>query len=69
MSNFSLTACFQQAVVWTRTDRAEFPYIAEVSGQNWQIRINNFPEENLYTLLIQDKKIGNFDDWPSLWHR
>jgi len=69
MSNTSLSSHLKHAVTWTRTDRAEFPYGAEVNGQNWQIRINNFPEEKLYSLLVQGQVVGSFDDWPSHWQR
>lgn len=69
MSNLSLASCLKQPLTWTRTDRAEFPYRVEINGQDWQIRINNFPEEELYTLLIQGQVVGSFDDWPNHWQR
>ena len=69
MSGNTLAGYFKHAVAWTKTDQAEFPYKAEVDGQNWQIRINDFPNKELYTLLVQGKIIGDFDEWPGHWQR
>jgi len=36
---------------------------------NFQLRINDFPEEQLYTLIIDNEIILDFDDWPKNWER
>lgn len=54
---------------WRRTARAEFPYEAEVGGQHWVVRINDFPAQALYTLLIDGKEVAEFDDWPGAWKK
>lgn len=69
MSNVSLSACLKQATAWVKTDRAEFPYTADINGQTWLIRVNDFPEEPLYTLLIENQEIGSFDDWSPVWFK
>jgi hypothetical protein len=56
-------------VSWRRTDRAEYPYAALVAGQNWLIRVNDFPVDPLYTLFIEGREAGDFDDWPGCWQR
>lgn len=56
-------------VVWHRTSRAEFPYEADVDGARWQIRINDFPAEPMYTLLINGQKFSDYDDWPNAWKK
>jgi len=40
---------------------------AMVDGQQWLIRLNNFPDEPLFTLLIAGAEILHFDDWPKQW--
>jgi hypothetical protein len=42
---------------------------AIVGGAKWAIRMNDFPDEPLYTLLIEGKAIIHFDDWPKFWKR
>ena len=48
---------------------AEFPYFATVSDQEWRIRINDFPAEPMYTLVINSTAVGDFDEWPDCWRR
>lgn len=64
-----LDDCFKQTVVWAKTEQAEFPYVAEINGQSWQLRINDFPAQPLYTLFIADQEIGSFDEWSQAWQR
>jgi hypothetical protein len=60
---------FELPIRWTKTVDAEFPYAAVIDGQQWTIRINDFPEEPLYTLLVGGKEVISFDSWPKTWHR
>jgi hypothetical protein len=39
-------------------------FIATVDEKVWTIRLNNFPEEPMYTLRIDGTEIIHFDDWP-----
>jgi hypothetical protein len=38
---------------------------ARVDGALWTIRMNDFPDEPLYTLFIDSVEVMHFDDWPS----
>jgi hypothetical protein len=40
-----------------------------VGGRTYIIRINDFPAEPLYTLLIDGKEVEDLEDWPSAWVR
>jgi hypothetical protein len=42
---------------------------ARVDAKNWSIRLNDFPDEPMYTLLIDGQAIIHFDNWPSFWKR
>ena len=44
-------------------------YIASDNGKALCIRMNDFPEEPLYTLIINGEDIIHFDDWPKKWIR
>jgi hypothetical protein len=50
-------------------DDAIQPYIAEFEGHKCLIRINDFPDDRLYTLIVDDKEVEGFDDWPEKWSR
>lgn len=56
-------------VVWHKTENPEFPYLASIDNESWEIRINDFPAESLYTLLIDGSSVLDFDDWPESWQR
>jgi uncharacterized protein YjaG (DUF416 family) len=56
-------------VSWHDTNDVNYPWTAEVSGETWRIALNDFPDDLMYTLIIDDKPIGKFHEWPESWHR
>ncbi|MBL8472313.1 MAG: hypothetical protein KF778_22010 [Rhodocyclaceae bacterium] len=58
-----------RAVAWRRAASALTPFEASVDGQIWQVRINDFPAEPMYTLIVADREIDHFDDWPAAWKK
>lgn len=65
----TLTECLSRSVSWRRTGGGEFPYKAVVFGREWLIRINDFPAFAMYTLMVDGREVGDFDDWPAGWQR
>ena len=59
----------QRPVHWNMTESAEFPFKATMNQQKWLIRVNGSPEQSMYTLIINDQEIIDFDDWPQAWSR
>lgn len=62
-------ASLETPVEWTVTGDALVPYWADVDGEVWQVRVNDFPDEHLYTLLVHGSEREHFDDWPTQWSR
>jgi hypothetical protein len=60
---------FEKKIVWKQGVDALYPYVADFEGEQRLIRINDFPDEHLYTLIVQDCEVANFDDWPQYWTR
>src|SRR5262249_35846064 len=58
-----------RAVTWSAADDPEHPWTAEVDGQRWRVRVNDFPDEIMYSLVIGDAVVGDFHDWPETWQR
>ncbi len=66
--NFIGERVFNEPIEWKRSGDPGFPYYADVNGQQWKIKVNDFPEDDLYTLMIGQKSV-NFNDWPVAWER
>ena len=56
-------------VRWQRTTDGEWPYRASAAGHELAIRVNDFPAEPLYTLLVDGKKVEDLEEWPEAWTR
>lgn len=57
----------EEKVVWNRSVDPGYPFQAEFEGDRLAIRLNDFPEESLYTLMVNDEEVVSFDDWPEPW--
>jgi hypothetical protein len=56
-------------VEWLETGDPLSPYAATVNGERWALRINDFPDEPLWTLLVDGRAILDIDDFPAAWLR
>jgi hypothetical protein len=65
----SLEEITGRPIDWELSDDAEHPYVATLDDVDYVVRINDFPEESLYTLLCEERELGDFDDWPLSWVR
>lgn len=54
-------------VDWSESGNAEYPFTAIIEGERWTLRLNDFPDEPMFTLFIDDEEIGSFDDVPPYW--
>jgi uncharacterized protein YjaG (DUF416 family) len=60
---------FAHPLSWTKTSDTAQPWEVEVDGQCWRVCINDFPDEIMYTLLVNGVVVGDFHDWPAAWTR
>ncbi|HEY1182818.1 MAG TPA: hypothetical protein VGE89_01460 [Bryobacteraceae bacterium] len=58
-----------QIVIWHQTEDLYVPWETDVDGHRWQVRLNDFPDEPMYTLLIDEALVGDFQEWPPYWDR
>lgn len=56
-------------IAWQHSGDGEYPYHAEVDGRALAVRVNDFPAEPLYTLIVDGAESVDLDDWPSVWRR
>ena len=64
-----LGALLARELSWGTTDNPEYPWATKVEGEHWQIRLNDFPDDFMYSLIIDGKNAGDFHDWPETWRR
>ena len=60
---------FTGDIEWNDTGDVHFPWSADVDGVRWRVRINDFPDEPMYSLEIDGVIAGDFHDWPEQWTR
>jgi hypothetical protein len=65
----SLGQRLNKKVNWSGTADLENPWQADVEGENWLVKINDFPDDYLYTLIINGLQIGKIHEWPVSWMR
>ena len=61
--------CLIDPIQWQTGRDAEFPYHTMIDGRQWEIRVNDFPAEPLYTLIIDGQEALDLEDWPAVWRR
>ncbi len=69
MSMKKITNYLGEKIDWKRTTDPHYPFAAEFEGEQCVIRLNDFPEEHLYTLIVNGKEVADFDDWSAEWKR
>jgi uncharacterized protein YjaG (DUF416 family) len=56
-------------VGWSETGDVEYPWAVDADGTTWRVRLNDFPDDFMYALLIGQAEVGLFHDWPENWYR
>jgi hypothetical protein len=59
----------EMSLAWEHTGDGELPYRAEVDGAELLVRVNDFPAEPLYSLLVNGQVAYDLEDWPEHWVR
>jgi hypothetical protein len=52
---------------WHETGDKYFPAAARVGGEWWVLRLNNFPDHPLWTLIVDGQRRFDLDDVPPTW--
>ncbi len=56
-----------RSMKWYRCEDPCYPFVTKLEDEACKIRINDFPNKQMYTLIINDEEILSFDDWPCYW--
>ena len=56
-------------ISWAPTGDEHYPWVAQIGKNLCRIRLNDFPAEQMYTLLVGNREISDFDNWPRHWQQ
>jgi pimeloyl-ACP methyl ester carboxylesterase len=65
----TLSSYTDRPLTWQDSQDPNVPWTSAAEGSNWEVRINDFPDEYMYSLLIDGQLIGDFMEWPAAWQR
>lgn len=68
-TNPALVDLLARPVDWQASGDPFIPWHAEVEGAVWQVRLNDFPDDFMYSLITSGQDQGRFHDWPETWTR
>ena len=54
---------------WSETGDPDFPYVSFAGNATLWLRINDFPEEPLFSLFVDGRHVADLEDWPPNWRR
>ena len=63
----NLDEILHRRIQWNATGDPGIPLSAEYDGSTLRVRVNDFPTEPLYTVLVDDVEVGDLEEWPRLW--
>lgn len=61
-----LKELFKKKIIWQEVTSGGVEFIAEVDGIKCELRMNDFPDEPLYTIRYKGMQM-DFNDAPSIW--
>lgn len=44
-------------------------YTARVCGQRWVLTLNDFPDEPMFSLIVNGRWVASFTEWPPEWRK
>ncbi len=61
-----LKELFNVEIIWKEVTPGGVEFIAEINGEKYELRMNDFPDEPLYTISYKGMEL-DFDDAPKIW--
>ncbi len=58
---------FNAKIIWNEEKIDRFHFHANVDGKKLSLRLNDFPEEPMFTLFVDNFPVINFTERPENW--
>ncbi|HTS24508.1 MAG TPA: hypothetical protein VMH81_01445 [Bryobacteraceae bacterium] len=67
--NKKVARVLAKPIEWRATGDLTAPWSAESQRHTYRVRLNDFPDEWMYSLIVDETELGDFHDWPDIWKR
>lgn len=67
--NFDKDELIKEKIKWDFTKNGIYPYFFKKNNMELKIRVNEFPAEPAYTLIVNNKEITDLETWPKNWEK
>ena len=67
MNNSRIATLVQTCIRWLPDPQVPFQYQPDNDADSVRLQLNEFPEEPLYSLLVDDVEVAHFDNLPIGW--
>lgn len=57
----------RKKIKWNESNNSEYPFFIVIDRKTLVLRLNDFPEEPLYTLIVDGKEVIDLEGLPSTW--
>ena len=58
-----------KTIEWRSTGDLTVPWSAGSGRKVYRVRLNDFPDQWMYSLIVDETELGDFHDWPDTWKR
>jgi hypothetical protein len=60
----------KEKLTWVFTGNPLVPLATEHEGKKLELRVNDFPAEEMFTLFVDKVEIESFSEWPDgIWNQ
>lgn len=66
---YEFQACLDLNLKWIKSEDPEYPFKIDRKGHKFQVKLNDFPDEQMYSLIIDGEFVCDFNDWPKNWEK
>lgn len=60
---------YDERIRWKETGDVDYPYRASFEDHDLLLRLNDFPAEPLYTIIVDGEEITDIEEWSPRWKR
>ncbi len=68
VESMTMDEALARKLSWRKTSDVNHPWETVVDGHTWRLRLGDYPAEDLFTLIVDGREIGSFNNVPKTWN-